>query len=276
MTDAIEHAAQLIGQADALVIGAGAGMGVDSGLPDFRGTDGFWNAYPALARSAISFSEIASPLAFRMEPRLAWGFYGHRLALYRSTVPHEGFEILKRWAGQMPLGAFVFTSNVDGQFQIAGFDAERIEEHHGSIHRLQCTGRCGRAPWPADSVVPTVDTEACQWVGELPSCPACGALARPNLLMFGDGEWQGDEFEHQATRMRQWLRSVHRPVVVELGAGTAIPSVRYFSERVICDHGGRLVRINPREATVPTPFDVGLPMSSVQALRLIDAVVEFA
>ena len=94
--------------------------------------------------------------------------------------------------------------------------------------------------------------------------------------MFGDGEWQGDEFEHQATRMRQWLRSVHRPVVVELGAGTAIPSVRYFSERVICDHGGRLVRINPREATVPTPFDVGLPMSSVQALRLIDAVVEFA
>lgn len=77
----ITHAAALIGNADALVIAAGAGMGVDSGLPDFRSDNGFWRAYPALARSGIQFTEIAAPHSFRIEPELAWGFYGHRLGL---------------------------------------------------------------------------------------------------------------------------------------------------------------------------------------------------
>ena len=52
---ALAHAAELISQADALVVTAGAGMGVDSGLPDFRGTEGFWKAYPALGREQMDF-----------------------------------------------------------------------------------------------------------------------------------------------------------------------------------------------------------------------------
>lgn len=48
MNDAFEESAALIAQADGLVVAAGAGMGVDSGLPDFRGREGFWRAYPAL------------------------------------------------------------------------------------------------------------------------------------------------------------------------------------------------------------------------------------
>lgn len=74
-----ERAAEYIDAADSLVTAAGAGIGVDSGLPDFRGKDGFWKAYPALGRSRTSFSEIASPDAFQTAPLRAWGFYGHRL-----------------------------------------------------------------------------------------------------------------------------------------------------------------------------------------------------
>src|SRR5262250_1763780 len=109
---ALERAARLIAEAEGLVIAAGAGMGVDSGLPDFRGSQGFWNAYPALGTREIGFTAIASPPTFRTEPRLAWGFYGHRLQLYRETVPHAGFALLKDWAARRPQGAFVFTSNV--------------------------------------------------------------------------------------------------------------------------------------------------------------------
>src|SRR5690554_5324373 len=72
-------------RADGLIITAGAGMGVDSGLPDFRGNEGLWRAYPALRQSRLEFTRIASPAAFRREPELAWGFYGHRLELYRKT-----------------------------------------------------------------------------------------------------------------------------------------------------------------------------------------------
>jgi len=72
-------------------------MGVDSGLPDFRGNQGFWKAYPPLERLGISFVSMADPVWFTRDPELAWGFYGHRLGLYRATEPHAGFAVLKRW-----------------------------------------------------------------------------------------------------------------------------------------------------------------------------------
>ena len=162
MPDAIAHAADLIHEADALVIAAGAGMGVDSGLPDFRGNDGFWQAYPALAEARLGFAEVATPHTFATDPRLAWGFYGHRLALYRATRPHAGFALLQRWAQAMPQGAFVFTSNVDGQLQKAGFAADRVHECHGSIHALQCLQPCCDEISPAAALVPDVDERACR------------------------------------------------------------------------------------------------------------------
>ena len=85
-------AAEAVRTADALLIGAGAGMGVDSGLPDFRGPEGFWAAYPPFR--GRQFSDLSTPHWFRTDPALAWGFFGHRLNLYRTAVPHPGFELL--------------------------------------------------------------------------------------------------------------------------------------------------------------------------------------
>jgi NAD-dependent SIR2 family protein deacetylase len=271
--DAVAHAADLISQADALVIAAGAGMGVDSGLPDFRGNTGFWKAYPALAKAGLEFTRVASPRTFETDPELAWGFYGHRLALYRDTVPHAGFVILKRWAEAMPLGSFVFTSNVDGQFQKAGFAESEVFECHGSIHWLQCTRPCGDDVWPSGAFTPVVDEDACRLRSDLPQCPHCGALARPNILMFGDSAWCERRATVQESRLGRWISRARRPVVVELGAGSYIASVRHFSERVIHDHRGRLVRINPRESRVPTSLDVGLAAGALECLQAVDAAM---
>ncbi|MCW3099680.1 MAG: NAD-dependent deacetylase [Chthonomonadaceae bacterium] len=104
-----EEAARAIERADALLFTAGAGIGVDSGLPDFRGNTGFWRAYPPFQERGLAFTDLAQPYWFRRDPELAWGFYGHRLNLYRKTAPHVGFEILRRWAAAKPGGAFVFT-----------------------------------------------------------------------------------------------------------------------------------------------------------------------
>ncbi|OZB42497.1 MAG: hypothetical protein B7X46_14050 [Thiomonas sp. 15-66-11] len=114
MNDAIELAARLINQADSLIIAAGAGIGVDSGLPDIRGNEGFWNAYPALGRRGKDFTDIACPAAFRADPAFAWALDGHKLNIYRGTLPQEGFGILHDWVGHRQRGAQVFTSNVDG------------------------------------------------------------------------------------------------------------------------------------------------------------------
>jgi len=129
-------------------------MGVDSGLPDFRGDRGFWKAYPPFERLGVSFVDMANPTWFVRDPELAWGFYGHRLQLYRDTAPHRGFSILDRWAENLAHRCFVFTSNVDGHFQRAGFKRERVIECHGSIAHLQCTEPCCNEIWSGSEFVP--------------------------------------------------------------------------------------------------------------------------
>ena len=270
----IAHAAQLIEQADALIIAAGAGLGVDSGLPDFRGNEGFWKAYPALGAARMDFTRIASPAAFEHHPELAWGFYGHRLKLYRATVPHAGFAILKELGETKPNGWAVFTSNVDGQFRKAGFVDGPVHECHGSIHHLQCMEPCSDEIWPADDFEPEIDPERCLLLNDPPTCPRCGGMARPNILMFGDGGWLDQRAVRQEEDLDRWLRNCERPVVIELGAGTAIASVRYFTQTVLRHHNGRLVRINPRESQVPTTADVGLATGALSGLRLIQRCLQ--
>jgi len=262
--DAFEDAAKLIASADGLLITAGAGMGVDSGLPDFRGNEGLWKEYPALAETRIPFSSIANPEAFRKNPRRAWGFYGHRLTLYRQTVPHEGFGILKEIGGHMPADPFVITSNVDGQFQKAGFAETRILEIHGSIHRLQCLANCQNSVWSAEAIAPHVDDELCKWVGkDLPTCSACGKLARPNILMFEDWDWNRMCADRQRSALRDWENQTKTTVVIELGAGTDISSIRRISE----SQGRPVIRINRRDAYLREGAGISLPMRAKDALK---------
>ena len=90
--ETLEQAASAIDAADALLVTAGAGMGVDSGLPDFRSEGGFWRAYPRLKALGLSFEEMAQPRWFRDDARMAWAFYGHRQMLYRRTSPLDAAE----------------------------------------------------------------------------------------------------------------------------------------------------------------------------------------
>jgi len=269
--DAILRAAESIADAEALLITAGAGMGVDSGLPDFRGDEGFWRAYPPLRRLGISFVEMANPGWFDRDPELAWGFYGHRLGLYRDTTPHRGFQILQRWIETSGGCGFVFTSNVDGQFQKAGFDGGRIYECHGSIHHLQCASLCCHDIWRAESVEVTVDPRTFRARHPLPECPRCGGLARPNVLMFGDWNWIPHRSHAQETHFGRWLDGLgdSNLVVIEIGAGSAVPTVRFGSERAASRSTATLVRINPRESMTPRR-QIGIAGNALETLSAVD------
>lgn len=266
---ALDAAADVISEADAVLVTSGAGMGIDSGLPDFRGENGFWRAYPALGELGISFVEIANPQAFKQHPRLAWGFYGHRLNLYRATMPHVGFQSLLTLSEKMPLGMRHFTSNVDGQFQKAGFSDHQVTECHGSIHYLQCMNQCGQSAWPARDFHPEVDERACQLLSALPTCPTCGGLARPNILMFGDWDFEGDRYAYSQDFLLTWAARSERLVVLEMGAGTAIPSARRFGASLAESQRGVLVRINPGEPQVARPQDISISLGAAAALTQI-------
>lgn len=270
----ITEAAAWIHEADALVIAAGAGMGVDSGLPDFRGNEGFWNAYPPFRHLGLKFTDLANPDWFQEDPQLAWGFYGHRYNLYQRTQPHAGFQILRQWAAAKPAGYFVFTSNVDGQFQRAGFAEERVLECHGSIHRWQCVDEANGRIWPADQAEVPVDETTMRATGELPRDPASGKLARPNILMFGDTGWNSRVQDQQQASYAQWLNALagQRLVVIELGAGTAVPSVRHHAEFLVNRLEAQLIRLNLREPQVPTG-QIGLAGGALAGLTAIQQVL---
>ncbi len=249
-------------------------MGVDSGLPDFRGGSGFWKAYPPYAKLGLDFVSLANPRWFAEDPELAWGFYGHRLMLYRETVPHDGFAILHRWMSGMRGGGFVYTSNVDGHFQKAGFSADQVYEVHGAIGAMQCLSECGVEIFSAHTYSLTIDPQTMRAIPPLPKCPRCGATARPNILMFGDWGWDSTHAETQQRRLRSWLASVEGGslVIVECGAGTAIPTVRLTCQEIARRHDATLIRINLREPEAPEGH-ISLPMRAYEALQAIDELI---
>jgi len=272
-TSEIGEAAALIRDSDAILIGAGAGMGVDSGLPDFRGNEGFWNAYPPYKKLGMSFVQMANPEGFLSDPEFAWGFYGHRLNLYRKTIPHKGFSILKKWAELKKGNYFIFTSNVDGQFQKAGFPEEKIEECHGSIHFLQCTSSCPDIR-DGSGIEINVNEESMRATGELPGCGQCGAVARPNILMFGDWNWISDRTHLQHKSLLEWREQLKgkKLVIIELGAGTSVPTVRFMSEKFLEMFDSVLIRINKREPQVPLGC-IGISGGAAEVLESIDSVL---
>jgi NAD-dependent SIR2 family protein deacetylase len=198
-------------------------------------------------------------------------------------VPHAGYAVLRRWAERWPTR--VFTSNVDGAFQAAGFAPETVVECHGAIGMLQCTRPCHDGTWSADGsaseatgrrdrVDVAIDEDTMRARPPLPACPRCGAVARPNILMFGDGFWVPGHHAERMAAHRRWLRAQDAQglVVVELGAGTAVPTVRRHAE-LASAASGALIRINVREPGIRHGRGVSLAAGARATLEAIDAAL---
>ena len=195
-----------IADSDAILIGAGAGMGVDSGLPDFRGE-------PWVLAGLSAVRAAGARLCLAGEPALVCRGSRAGLGLLRTPdgalPPDHASPGVRDSAGlgrpKARRGGFVFTSNVDGHFQRSGFAPEQIVEVHGSFDGMQCTSDCGVGIFPGEPIRVEIDPETMRAVPRLPECPRCGALARPNILMFGDFGWKSTRTDAQMRRLGSWL-----------------------------------------------------------------------
>lgn len=272
ITQEIVQAANLIKSCDLLIITAGAGMGVDSGLPDFRGQSGFWRAYPPMEKLGLTFPETSNPRWFFKDPHFAWGFFGHRHNLYSQTAPHEGFSIIKSWVESKEY--FIFTSNVDGHFSKAGFCENNIVECHGTVHYLQClrTNLCTLDIWPMAAI--EVDMNTFRAKDPLPLCRHCAGLARPNVLMFGDIGWVSDRTDLQMDRLQTKLAQKRWKItVVEIGAGEAVYTVRAFGNNMVERHQANLIRINPQASIHNSTGTLNIQMKALEALNAINNII---
>ena len=133
------------------------------------------------------------------------------------------FRRLPLEIGSAKPGRYFFTSNVDGQFQRAGFAAERMVECPGAIHHLQCTAPCADEIWDAESETVNIEESTFRALEPLPQCRNCPALARPNILMFGDWSWLGHRTDAQQQRFAGWLNGLVK-ILSQAPKRRAVPS----------------------------------------------------
>jgi len=390
--EAYAAAAAAISGASFLLIAAGAGFSADAGLPVYADIA----RCEAYRQRGLEYDDVCRARWQTEDPALFFGFWGHCLNAYRRAEPHEGYAILRRWceraattratpscaavaaassaadgagagaaaaaaaAAAWPPAHYVYTSNVDGLFARAGFDAGALHELHGSVERwveLPAGGAAQgegaeqqRAPAAAVATesaesaasaergapalalrrVPpgfvfSVDDEAmlatpgaaAELAAALPARPpllrADGAGLRPAVLMFGDGRDVHEALALGASgaRYQAWEERVEaavagegqpaaaaaappaRLVVLEIGCGMRVPSVRIECEDVLRDAAARaaaaderrgtgggggarvtMIRINPDHPACPADVQHGATISirsnALPALQEID------
>lgn len=145
----------------------GAGMSTESGIPDFRSAGGLWEQVDPYA--------VASIDAFRADPLRVWRWYGPRVRRLVEATPNEGHTALAALERGGHVRALA-TQNIDALHERAG--SVDVIELHGSIRRFVCLA-CGAAEG-LDAVLAQLE------VREAPECPACGAVLKPGVVMFGE------------------------------------------------------------------------------------------
>jgi len=143
---------------------------------------------------------------------------------------------------------FVVTTNVDGLFIKAGFSPEKVHEAHGSIHKLQCSVPCSRSVWHIQSLDVDIDHSSMRALDNLPLCPKCGFVSRPNICMYGDTDdsYIWEESQESAKRFREWRADNKSKKVVILEIGVGAEGLKRHMKQYSKEFSDvTLIRINP-------------------------------
>jgi NAD-dependent deacetylase len=169
IADSIARAAALLREASHAIALTGAGHSTPSGIPDFRSPGvGLWEH--------ASPYEVASIYSFRRHPQAFYDWIRPLAATLLSAEPNPGHTALAELEAGGWLKA-VITQNIDGLHQRAG--SREVLELHGHLREVTCIS--------CYCVLPTSDVlEGFLTSGEVPRCPACGGVIKPNVVLFGE------------------------------------------------------------------------------------------
>lgn len=268
-----EEIKELIDNADACLIFTGAGMGIDSGLSVFRGKEGLWEKYPDAKGLNLGFKDLANPNNYALYPEVVMPFYLDRYKSYVNAEPHSGYYELFGFAETLPFKYFTITSNVDGMFEKAGFDKDRIHEEHGSIHHWQCSNyHCSRTHKEKGLV--DISNKNLDDFDAL-RCGHCNERLRPNICMFFDADWMDSIYDKQENLERRYMNNLLEKkkvnvVVIEIGAGEDIRTIRSKSELAAFDFYTKLIRINPdQEESFSDKYTIHINESAAKGISML-------
>lgn len=244
-----------------VLVMTGAGVSAESGIPTFRGEEGYWkvgsrNYHP---------QELASWAAWTRMPDELWSWYLNRYGVCRAAEPNAAHHALARLEAVLENRFRLVTQNVDGLHLRAGNSEPRTYQIHGHIDVMRCASECSPTlhptpdfgPWPKERRL--IDDERARLV-----CPECGARTRPHVL------WFDESYDEQHYRWNSSLDAAHRAallVVIGTSGATTLPN---RIAEMIAERGRPFIAIN-RD---PSPF-TELAEASPRGLVLLGAAGEY-
>jgi NAD-dependent deacetylase len=259
----------------------GAGVSAESGIPTFRGKDGYWrNLDPA---------KLATPEAFAKNPKLVWEWYRERRQRIRGAQPNPAHAAIVKLAAYADEFLLV-TQNVDDLHLRAESEGQRLSQEkivqiHGDIFETRCSrcefafsGRGGSSEPPGSGVV-GVDNGRSRSIAPtstdeheaIPQCPECGELMRPGVV------WFGEQLDLQKIeRVENYLAQATCDVVIIAGTTAAFSYIIDWAVRAR-DQDGGLIEVNP-DPTPLSPFATHLirEPAGIALPRLVDELVASA
>ena len=169
---------------DTITVLTGAGISAESGIPTFRGPEGYWTVGSAVYQP----QEMATLAMFGRDPEAVWAWYLYRMGVCRGAAPNEGHKAIAAMEELLGDRFGLVTQNVDNLHRRAGSSDGRMHEIHGNVFRVRCAGGCSAALLPLpEGVAPKApgeglsDTER-----DGLRCRRCGGWLRPHVLWFDE------------------------------------------------------------------------------------------
>ncbi|AHL22256.1 NAD-dependent protein deacetylase [Thermococcus nautili] len=245
----LSHAAKILARSRFAIAFTGAGISAESGVPTFRGFNGLWKRYRP--------EELATPEAFKRDPHLVWEFYRWRMRKILDAKPNPAHYALAELE-RMGLLRAVITQNVDDLHREAG--TRNLIELHGNIFRVRCTSCDYRENLKESGrVYEFVDSK------DLPRCPRCGSLLRPDVVWFGEA-LPRDALE-EAFRLAE-----KADVVIVVGTSGVVYPAAYIPY-IVKEHGGRVIEVNVERSGITPIADVFLRGKAGEVLpKLVELV----
>jgi NAD-dependent deacetylase len=214
----------------------GAGISAESGIPTFRGPEGYWT----VGSKVYHPQEMATQAMFRRRPLEVWRWYCYRRSVCRNAEPNPGHLALVAMEQHLGDRFMLITQNVDGLHLRAGSSPEHTYQIHGNIDYMRCADGCSADLWPVPDRIPSrpVTKEFTNSVLEKLRCPVCGGRARPHVLWFDE---YYDEAYYRFESALAVASQTSLLLVVGTSGATNLPN--QVAHRVLT-RGGRVVDIN--------------------------------
>jgi NAD-dependent deacetylase len=238
----VSEIVQLIKESTNIILLTGAGMSSESGLPTFRGKDGYWVKEGKNYRPM----ELATYTAFQRMPETVWEWYHHRREVYSKAMPNKGHLAivdLEKYCSKIGKEFLLVTQNVDNLHQKAGSSPSKMVEIHGNIFYMRCASECEAKIY---SVTDNIKEG-------IPSCPKCGGSARPHVLWF-DEYYDETYFNFQTVMKRS--DEIDLLFIIGTTLQTTLPANIF---RKAHQRGIPIIEINP--------FPLGLEEYGVKVLK---------